>query len=69
MESLGQRMTSYSKYPLGCIHHFELRAHLGLPWPFSISCQISRVEHGLDSYLRILLIISCYLHHGIQIYF
>ena len=24
-------MTSYRKYPLGCIHYFELRAHLGLP--------------------------------------
>jgi hypothetical protein len=31
MQPQGQGMASYRKYPLGCIHRFELGANLGFP--------------------------------------
>ena len=61
-------MASHPRDSLGYVYYFQFRDRLGSPWNFCIPRQISRVKHGLDFYLRILLIISCYLHNGMEIY-
>jgi hypothetical protein len=42
-------MTSYRKYPLSCIYHFELRAHLGLPSDMALIFILGIVDYQLLS--------------------
>jgi hypothetical protein len=61
-------MSSYDRYSLGCIHRFQFRARLGSPWRFSVFYHIIKLENDPVFYLRKILIISCNLDTGIEVY-